>query len=92
MSHEATPAKLNDGTWGARTTHRVVVGSTITVRTRAGKTWRAAVNEVVWTDGTACLVRTAAGAASTAPRKSSRRHSYYGTVCRIDGTGDAWEQ
>jgi hypothetical protein len=72
MAAKATPAKLSDGSWGARTTERVVVGSVVTVRTQAGKTWTASVSEVVWTDGNACLVRTQTGGAPKPARRSGR--------------------
>ena len=42
----ATPAKLRDGTWGAVTKLAVVVGDTVQITTRAGKTWAAKVTAV----------------------------------------------
>lgn len=90
MATQATPAKLRDGSWGARTTQRVTTGSLIQVRTRGGKTWTASVCEVVWTDGAVCLVRTGENA-KPAPRARKRRN-FHARGYRIDGTGDAWEQ
>lgn len=60
-----TPAKLRDGSWGARTTTPVQTGDTITITTKSGKTWDARVGRVIWTNGTACLVSTSTGAART---------------------------
>ena len=57
MTMNATPAKLKNGSWGARvetsTLGKTAVrgeleGTTVTVRTRAGKTWDAEVEKVVW--------------------------------------------
>lgn len=45
----ATPAKLRDGTWGARVTGRVNPGITIEVRAASGKVWEAVIDEIIWT-------------------------------------------
>lgn len=49
----ATPAKLKTGAWGARLASDKsaddLTGATITIRTRAGKTWQAQVERVIWT-------------------------------------------
>ena len=59
MNHPTgTPAKLNNGSWGARTTEPVAPGQTITVTTRTGKSWDATVNEVLWNDHSVWLVST----------------------------------
>lgn len=54
----ASPAKLNDGSWGARTSGVPTSGDIITIKTRAGKTWQAKVKAVVWTNQTNSLVAT----------------------------------
>lgn len=54
----ATPAKLRNGTWGARVTDPVAVGQTITIKTKAGKTWQAKVTKIVWGGSDAALVAT----------------------------------
>ncbi len=68
MRAHAKPAKLRDGTWGAKTEAGVQVGETITVTAHSGKAWDAKVTEVVWSDerGENCLVR-------LEQRKSSKR-------------------
>ena len=70
---KARPAKLRDGGWGARvlldrtadreTVAAEIVDKPITIETRAGKTWGAIIDDVVWVgreqDGQIpCLVRT----------------------------------
>ena len=54
----ATPAKLRDGSWGARVQGTVTAGQTVTIQTKAGKTWDAAVSGVVWSDGKVSLCTT----------------------------------
>lgn len=45
----ATPAKLKNGNWGARVQSADVrEGDTVTITTRAGKSWQAQVELVVW--------------------------------------------
>lgn len=44
----ATPTKLRSGAWGARTREPVSQGDTVTITTRAGKSWQARVTRVVW--------------------------------------------
>lgn len=44
----ATPTKLRSGAWGARVPGRAQVGQTITIQTRAGKTWEAEIERVLW--------------------------------------------
>ena len=43
----ATPAKLSDGTWGARVPGVPSIGAAIEIRTAAGKSWVARVIRVV---------------------------------------------
>lgn len=91
MAAKATPAKLRDGSWGARTAERVIVGQTIEVTSKAGKRWLSSVKEVVWTDGSVCIVRT--GDAAPKRKTSRQRPGFYGgRGYRIDGTGDEFEQ
>lgn len=54
----ATPAKLRDGSWGARVSGAVKKGDPILITTKAGKSWDALVDRVVWTDGKTTLVST----------------------------------
>lgn len=77
----ATPAKLRNGTWGARieapTGAKLVMqpGDGITITTKAGKSWDARVERVIWTNGQVTLVSTA----SSAPRRSARRGYHNGS-------------
>jgi len=57
----ASPAKLKDGTWGARINGQTpVVGATITVTTAGGKKWDASVAAIVWSGAGASIVKTCA--------------------------------
>ncbi len=47
----AKPAKLSDGTWGARVTDAICVGASIVVTTAGGKSWVTQVTEVVSRQG-----------------------------------------
>jgi len=44
----ATPAKLRDGTWGARVMGTVAAGDSVTITTQAGKSWGARIERVIW--------------------------------------------
>lgn len=44
----ASPAKLRDGSWGARVPGNAAKGDGVTIKTRAGKTWPARVVVVLW--------------------------------------------
>lgn len=45
----ASPTKLRNGSWGAKTSADVSVGDIVTISTRAGKSWDARVTHVIWT-------------------------------------------
>ena len=46
---QASPAKLRDGSWGARVrSEQVSPGDVVTITTAGGKTWQARVERVVW--------------------------------------------
>ncbi len=68
---EANPCKLRNGNWGAKTAEPVEAGDTVQVVTRAGKTWRADITTVVWTDGTVCICETASQGSAPAAGKSA---------------------
>ena len=71
---EANPCKLRNGNWGAKTAEPVEAGNTVQIVTRAGKTWRAEVTTVVWTDGTVCICETASQASGqSADRKQPQK-------------------
>jgi hypothetical protein len=55
----ASPTKLRDGTWGARVTGPAAEGDTITITTRAGKSWDAEVERVLWTGDGVSICATA---------------------------------
>ena len=55
----ASPAKLRDGTWGARVQGTATEGQTVTIRTAAGKVWQARVTRVIWTGEGVTIVATA---------------------------------
>lgn len=76
----ATPAKLRNGTWGARVTDPVKVGQTITVKTKAGKTWQAKVTKIVWGGSDAALVATES-LDRPAAKRPARRATPTGCAC-----------
>jgi hypothetical protein len=85
----ASPAKLNTGAWGAKVQGRVEVGQALRITTRAGKSWTATVERVVWTDGKVSLVST-----RSADRKPTSKASSSGCrhCCRTaTRTAQIWE-
>lgn len=74
-TRQATPARLRDGSWGARVAGTVCVGDTVTITTRAGKTWQARVERVVWTGEGVTLCATASASATVSRRR--RRGARY---------------
>lgn len=44
----ATPTKLRNGTWGARVRGNVNAGETVTIATKAGASWQARIERVLW--------------------------------------------
>ena len=66
----AAPAKLANGSWGARVDGVAKPGDAITITTAAGKSWRSRVVQVVWTGGGVTLVATAS---SAPPSKTGKR-------------------
>ena len=81
----ATPTKLRSGAWGARVAGAVKADDTITITTRAGKTWPARVTTVVWTDGAVSVVATES--LDGGPRLPARSRAYSGGSgrCHTDG-------
>lgn len=71
----ATPAKLRDGSWGARVRGAASQGDTVRITTSTGKSWDARVTTVVWSGEGVTLCATAsldrAPAASTTYRRAS---------------------
>lgn len=67
----ATPAKLRNGTWGARVKSAAVSkGDTVTITTRAGKSWTATVTRVLWTGDGVSLCAVSSGSTHSRPRRS----------------------
>jgi len=54
----ATPAKLRDGSWGARVQGACAPGQEIQITTKAGKSWTAIASKVIWSGDGATLVTT----------------------------------
>lgn len=56
----ATPRKLRSGDWGAAVQSAdVKLGDRVLITTKAGKTWEAEVNQIVWRGPDVTLVATA---------------------------------
>jgi hypothetical protein len=59
--YSATPAKLRDGSWGAKIHHAsqpVKVGDSVAITASSGKSWRATVSRVIWASGMDAIVAT----------------------------------
>lgn len=69
----ASPAKLRDGGWGARVRGAVTEGDTVTITTRAGKSWEARVTKVVWTGDGLSICATESLDRASAPRTRRSR-------------------
>jgi len=54
----ATPTKLRNGDWGARVSGSVRPGDAVQISTKAGKSWTAIVDRVVWTGNGVSIVAT----------------------------------
>ena len=93
---QATPKKLKDGTWGARVLGAVEPGDTITITTRAGKSWDAIVERVLWSDDQAMLVSTVSAEAAipthgtqrAAAREPLAHGEFVGAGMRNPGAGE----
>ncbi len=86
MAHEATkedtmqasPMKLRDGSWGAKVRSAdVKIGDTVTITTRAGKSWDATVSRVLWTGDGAAICATS----RTSDSQSQSRPNYTAKCC-----------
>ena len=85
---QATPTKLRNGSWGARVQSTdVAEGDTVTVTTRAGKTWQATVERVLWTgDGVSvCATTSLDRSASASSRNGVFGRDYCGGPCPVSG-------
>ena len=75
----ATPCKLRNGNWGAKTSSSIQAGDTVTITTRGGKSWDALVEHVVWTgDGISICATSSVDSRPTQPRS---RGTWTGCLC-----------
>jgi hypothetical protein len=89
----ASPAKLRDGSWGARVNGSVKVGDTVTIATKAGKSWNAKITKVVWSGDGVTLAATASASDYTPAVRNSRGYvtergheaGYCGYPCPVTG-------
>lgn len=88
---KATPAKLRNGSWGARVEAAVEAGDTIQITTRSGKTWKARVMRVLWSDGKVSLCVTESAerrpAAKSQHEPCAECGERAGTVPCLDSSG-----
>lgn len=81
----ATPKKLRNGTWGAiASTEQVSRGDTLTITTRAGKSWTATVEQVIWR-GDGVAICATASAPRSGGRSAVRGVDYCGYPCPVSG-------
>lgn len=69
----ASPAKLRNGSWGARVEGIAVVGDTLTITTKGGKTWNAVVARIVWQGNGVTLCTTGSPPSSEPARSRTTR-------------------
>lgn len=62
----ATPRKLRDGSWGCAAPEGTKAGEIVEIRTKAGKSWTATVEKVLWSGNGVAICATE----STASRRS----------------------
>jgi len=99
----ASPTKLRDGSWGARVRGQAHPGDEIQITTRAGKSWTAHVDRVLWTGEGVSIVSTQARqrtapartrvSTSTPSTPRRRRGSYICDECgeRVRPGTSCWE-
>ena len=87
----ARPKKLRSGEWGAWVeTPSVRKGDRIKVTTRAGKSWSATVDKVIWTGSDGAIVATDSGGGSSRSRSRQRCDECWsapGTIPATDSSG-----
>lgn len=93
----AQPTKLRDGSWGAKIElnggDRVEIGTNVTVKTKAGKTWMTQVAQIVWSGpnngNTVYIFRTTTAGGQSNRHSGSRRNNYTRNSgcqqCRAEG-------
>lgn len=83
----ATPKKLRDGSWGALVkSERVNTGDAITVTTRAGKSWDAVVQKVIWTGKGVSICATSKSEGNRGTKvRVARERATCGYPCPVTG-------
>jgi hypothetical protein len=66
-----TYTKLRSGSWGVRSTERLVPGQRVTVTKKDGTTKAETIERVIWTDGTVSLASIAQSDSASPSRKRS---------------------
>ncbi len=81
----ASPAKLRNGSWGARVkSATVAVGDTVTITTRSGKSWDATVEHVVWSgDGVSICATQSLDRRPAPPVRQTYSHDCCGYPCPV---------
>lgn len=74
---DATPAKLRDGSWGARVTGTPAPGATVRITAKSGKSWTATVRRIIWTDGSVSLCSTGSTGSADSAGNSIRSGASY---------------
>jgi len=77
----ASPAKLRNGSWGARVQGSVQAGDVVTITTRSGKSWQAIVTQAIWSGEGVTICATESCDRKPAARKPSRRGTWSGCSC-----------
>ena len=77
----ASPTKLRSGNWGARVAGTVCTGEQIRITTRAGKSWAAVVDKIVWTGNGVSIVATSSTDTAGATTQPRTRREWTGCPC-----------
>jgi len=78
----ATYTKLNDGTWGLRSTESITAGVTVTVTKKSGETKVETVGKVIWSgNGVTLATIASSGHSHSHAAHSHARHSRNGCEC-----------
>lgn len=87
---KASPKKLRGGEWGALVqSEKVVSGEHITVTTKAGKSWDAVVDKVIWTGKGVAIVTTES--ASSQSTGYGRGECQFCGEDKVPGDNSCWE-
>ena len=86
----ARPAKLKDGTWGARVVGDAHVGDVVTITTATGKSWDARITRVLWTGEGVTLCATASLDRAPGPRRRQWTGCSCGSIEEYPRESDCW--